>query len=85
MMVLAGAFLLCAAGNPTKTAWPTMPGWVVVEKSSSGDQTEVIQRAIDSLGKEGGVVFFPAGTYKHSGRSSSPRGSTSIRATIPSM
>jgi hypothetical protein len=38
-----------------------------VQKSRSGDDTEVIQQAIDAVGDTGGVVWFPAGTYRHKG------------------
>ena len=42
-------------------------GWVVVEKDPSGDDTTAIQAAIDAAAQTGGVVFFPAGTYRHTG------------------
>ncbi len=67
ILVLLGAGLLIAAQGERRTRAPLMPGWVVVEKSITGDDTPVIQAAIDSLPQDGGVVFFPAGIYKHTG------------------
>jgi hypothetical protein len=44
-----------------------MPGWIVVENSPTGDNTEAIQAAIDSVAGTGGVVLLPPGTYRHKG------------------
>ncbi|MCH9654892.1 MAG: hypothetical protein K0U86_01930 [Planctomycetes bacterium] len=44
-----------------------IPGWVVLQKSSNGDHTELIQKAIDSVARTGGTLFLPAGTYRHTG------------------
>jgi len=55
-----------ARGGPDATR-AGVQGWVVVEQSATGDATAVIQKAIDSLEERGGVVFFPAGTYRHTG------------------
>jgi hypothetical protein len=44
-----------------------MPGWVVVQKRGTSDDTAVIQRAIDSLADTGGVVWLSAGSYQHKG------------------
>ena len=67
IVILAAAGLLIGGRGQPKAATPVMPGWIVVEKSATGDDTTVIQTAIDSLSSTGGVVFFPAGTYRHTG------------------
>jgi len=67
MLISAAALLLIAAGDRPEAKTPAMRGWVIVEKSPTGDDTVVIQKAIASLGTSGGVVFFPAGTYRHKG------------------
>jgi len=57
-----------AGGGPTSPAGPAgIAGWVVVERSPTGDGTATIQAAIDSVARTGGVVFFPAGLYRHTG------------------
>lgn len=67
ILISAAAILLIAARGQPEAKVAVMPGWVVVRKSSTGDDTAVIQKAIDSLGGSGGVVFFSAGTYRHRG------------------
>ena len=57
--------LAAARRAPTEPAGSS--GWVVVEKSATGDDTATIQAAIDSVARTGGVVFFPAGVYRHTG------------------
>lgn len=67
ILVSAGAVLMVsAAARPGATA-RVMPGWVVVEKGLAGDDTEVIQKAMDSVAGKGGIVWFPAGIYRHKG------------------
>ena len=66
----AAAVVLIAAQGPQDTISSTssiMPGWVVVEKRGTGDDTAVIQRAIDSLADTGGVAWLSAGSYQHKG------------------
>jgi hypothetical protein len=58
---------LIGANFQTDSISPVMPGWVVVEKSSTGDDTRSIQAAIDSVAESGGCVFLPAGSYRHTG------------------
>lgn len=67
MVILAAAGLLIGGCGQPKAGTPVMPGWVVVQRSATGDDTTVIQAAIDSLAGTGGVVFFPPGTYRHTG------------------
>ena len=67
VLVCAAAVPLIAARVQPESKAPLVPGWLVVERSPTGDDTAVIQEAIDSLGDRGGVVFFPAGTYRHKG------------------
>jgi hypothetical protein len=66
VLILMAAVGLIGA-NVQPDSKPGIPGWVVVEKSSTGDDTEVIQAAIDSVAETGGCVFFPAGAYQHRG------------------
>jgi len=59
---------LVAAQLPTQPPGPPeINGRVVVEHSSTGDDTANIQSAIDTVASTGGVVFFPAGVYRHTG------------------
>lgn len=66
--VFAGAVLLIGAQKQPKPGKFVTAGWIVVEKNANAaDDTKTIQAAIDSLPRSGGVVFFPGGTYKHTG------------------
>ena len=47
---------------------PPIPGWVVVERDNSGDDTKAIQAAMDRVAADGGgTVLLPTGTYQHAG------------------
>lgn len=61
------AIISLAAARRPPTAPAGVSGWTVVEKSATGDDTATIQAAIDSVARTGGVVFFPAGIYRHTG------------------
>ena len=66
LLLCAAVISLVAARRPP--AGPAgIAGWVVVEKSPTGDDTVTIQAAIDSVARTGGVVFFSAGLYRHTG------------------
>ena len=67
LMTSLAAVSLVAAGRQPEARPAAMAGWIVVEKSSTGDDTANIQAAIDSVARTGGVVFFPAGIYRHKG------------------
>ena len=67
LLFSAAAVLLIAAHGQPGAKRPAVPGWVVVERSSTGDDTEAIQAAIDSVAGTGGVVLLPAGIYRHKG------------------
>ncbi len=58
---------LTGAKSQSDAKLPVIPGWVVVEKSPTGDDTGAIQAAIDSIAGTGGCVFLPAGHYRHTG------------------
>jgi len=62
----AAIISLVAARHPTPEP-VGISGWVVVEKSATDDDTATIQAAIDLVARTGGVVFFPAGVYRHTG------------------
>ena len=67
ILIFTPALLLTAAQHQSDANNPIMPGWIVVEKSTTGDDTRTIQAAIDSVAATGGVVMLPAGTYQHTG------------------
>ncbi|HAB13423.1 MAG TPA: hypothetical protein DCE47_17220 [Planctomycetaceae bacterium] len=67
LMTSLAAISLVAAGRQPEARPAAMAGWIVVEKSPTGDDTANIQAAIDSVARTGGVVFFPAGIYRHKG------------------
>ena len=66
LLIPCAVIALVAARRPP-TDLAGIAGWVVVQKSPSGDDTTTIQAAIDAAAQTGGVVFFPAGTYRHTG------------------
>ena len=46
----------------------SVPGWVVVQRGTSGDDTQAIQAAIDQVAESGGgCVLLPSGTWRHAG------------------
>ena len=49
VLISVTAALLIAAQRQPDAKAPIMPGWVVVQKGSTGDDTEAIQAAIDSV------------------------------------
>ena len=66
-IVAATVFSIGATQKDASIA-PPIPGWVVVQRDDSGDDTKAIQAAIDQVAKDGGgCVFFPNGTYRHTG------------------
>ena len=67
LVITAAVISLVAARRPPLTSPPGMAGWVVVKKSATEDDTATIQAAIDTVAGTGGVVFFPAGVYRHKG------------------
>ena len=67
LMTSLAAISLVAASRQPEARPAAMAGWIVVEKSPTGDDTANIQAAIDSVARTGGVVFFPAGIYRHKG------------------
>ena len=67
LLTSLAAVSLVAARRLPEANPPGMAGWIVVEKSPTGDDTANIQAAIDSVARTGGVVFFPAGVYRHKG------------------
>ena len=69
LLVLLGsvAVISLVAAGPPPAGPASIAGWTVVEKSATGDDTATIQAAIDSVARTGGVVFFPAGIYRHTG------------------
>lgn len=65
--IMVAAALLIGAMQPPNTT-PAIPGWVVVERDDSGDDTRAIQAAIDRVAADGGgTVLIPTGTYHHTG------------------
>jgi len=68
LLIAMATIMLVAARRPTESAGvPEITGRIVVTHNPSGDDTANIQSAIDTVGKTGGVVFFPAGVYRHTG------------------
>ncbi len=68
LVIATAAITLVAARRPPEpTDPPGINGRVVVQHSPTGDDTANIQAAIDSVARTGGVVFFPAGVYRHTG------------------
>ena len=46
----------------------SFPGWVVVQRGTSGDDTQAIQAAIDQVAESGGgCVLLPTGIWRHTG------------------
>ncbi|MEE3371489.1 MAG: glycosyl hydrolase family 28-related protein [Planctomycetota bacterium] len=66
LLIPCAVMALMAARRPPADP-AAIAGWVVVRKSPNDDDTATIQAAIDAVAKTGGVVFFPAGTYRHTG------------------
>ena len=64
---LGSITLVGAQRPPQATGPPDITGRIVVQHSPTGDDTANIQTAIDTVAKTGGVVFFPAGVYRHTG------------------
>jgi hypothetical protein len=71
IMVVA-ALMIGAIQQPNNS--PTIPGWVVVERDDSGDDTKAIQAAIDRVAADGGgTVLLPTDTYSHTGLIGRPK------------
>ena len=68
LLIAMAAITLVAARRPSESAGaPEITGRVMVAHSPTGDDTAAIQSAIDTVARTGGVVFFPAGVYRHTG------------------
>ena len=67
LVLVFSAIISLVAASRAPTEPVGISGWLVVEKSATGDDTATIQAAIDSVARSGGVVFFPAGVYRHTG------------------
>ena len=67
LLLIACAILTLMAARRPPAESTGIAGWVVVQKSPNDDDTATIQAAIDAVAQTGGVVFFPAGTYRHTG------------------
>ena len=67
--VQAGGMLILDQGRATQSAAVATPGWFNVKDygalgNDAADDTAAIQSAINAASVNGGVVYFPAGTYK---------------------
>jgi len=68
LLIALAVITLVAAQRPTESAGrPEITGRIVVAHNPIGDDTTNIQSAIDKVARTGGVVFFPAGVYRHTG------------------
>ena len=71
--MLAVLILLCLIGllgasQNSKSGSSPVPGWIVVQRDSSGEDTQAIQAAIDQVAESGGgCVLLPTGTWRHTG------------------
>ena len=65
LLILLGVIGLLAANPQAKVVPPAVPGWVVLQRDSTGDDTRKLQAAIDRVAESGGgCVFLPTGTYR---------------------
>ena len=67
LLLVCSAIISLVAARRAPPELTGISGWIVVEKDATGDDTAAIQAAIDSVARTGGVVFFPAGLYRHTG------------------
>lgn len=66
LTVVVTALLVGAVQSPTPPA--RIAGWVVIQPNGSGDNTKMLQAAIDRVAAEGGgTVFLATGVYRHTG------------------
>ena len=80
VLILLCLIGLLGASQRSNNEAATVPGWVVVQRDGSGDDTQAIQDAIDQVAESGGGrVLLPTGTWRHTGLIG--RGGVHLRGT----
>ena len=68
VLILLCLIGILGANQRSNNEAATEPGWVVVQRDGSGNDTQAIQDAIEQVAESGGGrVLLPTGTWRHTG------------------